>query len=101
MEETRCQKTMKYKGNLNTKLLSPQNDENALMFLLHSTDEVATLKTGSSLYFQTFVKEAIYLAIIVLTFGEPFSSMVCTSSLEVVLYITFSVSTRSPFEGDP
>ena len=36
MEEIRCQKTMKY--NLSTKLLFLQNDENALMTFLHSTD---------------------------------------------------------------
>ena len=43
---------MKYKGNLilSTKLLFPQNDENALTILLHSTDDIITLKeTGKSL----------------------------------------------------
>ena len=39
MDETRCQKTMKYKRNQRTKLLFLQNDENALTTLLHSTDE--------------------------------------------------------------
>ena len=40
MDEIRCQKTMKYRGNLSTKLLFPQNDKNALTTFLHSTDEI-------------------------------------------------------------
>ena len=35
MEEIRCQKTVKYKEKLSTKLLFLQNDENALTILLH------------------------------------------------------------------
>ena len=40
MVKTRCQKTIKYKGNLSTKLLFPQNDENALTTFLHSSDDL-------------------------------------------------------------
>ena len=40
MEEIRCQKTIKYKEDLNTKLLFLQNDENALATFLHSTDDL-------------------------------------------------------------
>ena len=40
MEETRFQKTMKYKRNLSMKLLFPQKDENALMTLLHSVNDI-------------------------------------------------------------
>ena len=40
MAEIRCQKTMKYKENLSTKLLFPQKDENALTTLLHSADDL-------------------------------------------------------------
>ena len=43
MDETRCQKTMKYKGNLSTELLFPQNDINALTTFLNSTDEMVFL----------------------------------------------------------
>ena len=38
MEE--MSKTMKYKGNLSTKLLFLQNDKKALTTLLHSVDEL-------------------------------------------------------------
>ena len=31
---------MKYKENLNTKFLFPQNDKNALTTFLHSTDDL-------------------------------------------------------------
>ena len=40
MEEIRCQKTTKYKGNLNTKLFFLLYDENALTTFLHSTEEL-------------------------------------------------------------
>ena len=39
MAEIRCQKTMKYKGNLSTKLFFSQKDEHALTTLLHSADD--------------------------------------------------------------
>ena len=37
-EEIRCHKTMKHTGDLSTKLLFLQNDENSLTTFLHSTD---------------------------------------------------------------
>ena len=46
MDKTRCQKTMKNKGNLSTKLILPQNNKNALTTFLHSTDELFQTKLG-------------------------------------------------------
>ena len=59
MDKTSRQKTMKYKENLSTKLLFPQNDKNALTTFLHSTDEVTLvrfsvepfLEVNSSIFF--------------------------------------------------
>ena len=36
-------KTIKYKGNLNTKLPFPQNDKNVLTTFLHSADDLGTV----------------------------------------------------------
>ena len=47
MEQIRHQRTMKYKGNLNTKLPFLQNDKNALTTFLHSADEIWAYLSGS------------------------------------------------------
>ena len=39
-QKQKQKQTMKYKGNLNKKLLFLQNDKNVLTTLLHSTDEL-------------------------------------------------------------
>ena len=39
-EKNKMPKTIKYKGNLSTKLLFPQKDENALTTLLLSADDI-------------------------------------------------------------
>ena len=44
MEQIRRQKTLKYTGNLSTKLPFLQNDENALTTFLHSTDDIFAIK---------------------------------------------------------
>ena len=46
---------MKYKGNLSTKLLFSQKDENALTILLHSVDDLSFLKSVSSLKYDFIV----------------------------------------------
>ena len=40
MEEGRCQKIINYKRNLSVEFLFPQKDENALMTILHSVNEL-------------------------------------------------------------
>ena len=44
MDKPRCQKTMKYKGNLTQNCFSHKNDKNALTTFLHSTDDLLTYR---------------------------------------------------------